>query len=165
MKHKKPTYKALRLAALLTAAAILAAMWFFSSQTAAESSRLSGKIVDFLLRFLRAEPESGMADRLSWVVRKVAHFSLFMCFGIALGVALGAPGKAVRALLAVPASALCALGDEAHQYFVAGRGPTWRDCLLDSCGALTGALIALFVWTLVSRRSLRRSGRAGTDRM
>ena len=150
-------YKAIRIAALIAAVMLMTAMWFFSSQTGEESGRLSGAVTRFLLKLVRLEPTPARLDRLGYIVRKAAHFNLFLCLGLALGVAAGSPRKPFRALWAVPAAALCALGDEAHQHFVAARAAMWQDCLLDSCGALTGAALALGIWALAARRRSKRT--------
>lgn len=49
--------------------------------------------------------------------------------------------------------------DEAHQAFVPGRSPDWRDVLADGLGAL--AALALAAWTVGTRAGRLRRGALG----
>ena len=145
------TVKPYRLVAGALALALLAAMWFFSSQNGEESGRLSGRVLDFLLRLLKREVSVGKREKLAILIRKGAHFSLFMGLGFLSALALGSVQKVGRAWLALPACVLCAFIDEGHQYFVAARAAQLKDCAIDSAGALTGVFLAFCVILLLRR--------------
>lgn len=83
-----------------------------------------------------------LADVIDFIVRKLTHAVLFA--GLAL-VAL----KAIRPsrwdyLLAWTLATLYGASDEWHQLYVIGRTGSFRDVLIDSCGAF---LVLLFVYS------------------
>ena len=47
--------------------------------------------------------------------------------------------------------------DEIHQMFVAGRGPSVRDVLIDSIGAFFGVLVFFFISYLISKIKLNKN--------
>jgi VanZ family protein len=49
--------------------------------------------------------------------------------------------------------------DEFHQYFIPGRGPSFRDVLVDTSGVVLGVVL---LWVIYSRRT-SRVGRARTQ--
>ncbi len=79
------------------------------------------------------------------VIRKLAHATEYAVLALFL---YGPPDehgrnlwKPRRALLSVLAAALYSLTDEFHQIFVPGRGPSLRDCGLDTLGAALAMLV------------------------
>ncbi len=145
----------------MIAAALLAAMWFFSSQNAGESAKLSGSVTRFLMRLFGVEDNSANLLRAEHIVRKTAHFCLFAFLGLSLGFALAPPQRPGYAFCALPVAIASAVADEVHQTHVTGRGGMWQDALLDSCGALTGILAAFAILRLMAARSARK--RPGTQ--
>ncbi len=127
------------------------------------SSTESGVIVEWILRtFGSLIPLD--EETLVFVVRKGAHFMEYLILGGFLLLAVKewmppadiANGKETHAgrKLILPAwvlGTLYAVSDEVHQYFVPGRSCELRDIVIDSCGALTGAVL-FFVLLRVRRR-------------
>ena len=97
-------------------------------------------------------PTFGVID---WLVKKGSHMLGYalLALGFLRGIA-GAAGEVKPhwkyAGLAILLTALYAMSDEAHQFFVAGRSSEWTDVGIDT----TGGLIALFLWQLIP--ALRR---------
>ena len=130
----------------------IAVLFFFSGQTAAESSALSGSLADFvrgIFPFNRIP-----ADQLTNVVRKLAHFCIFALEGflLCLATAESFQDVSVGAVLSVIACTALAAANELHQRFFEGLSCEAGDVLIDFGGALLGiAAAALLLW-LVRRR-------------
>lgn len=114
---------------------LISAIWYFSSQTGEESSSLSRALVHWL--HLERLPE------IQFLIRKAAHFSIYMVMGMLWYLfydALGfTPGYAV--LAAVCFSVVFAGLDELHQTFIPERAGQLRDVVLDSIGAIVGTCL------------------------
>lgn len=83
-----------------------------------------------------------------------AHMALFGALCAALRRAWLRRGWARAALGPVTLTVLYGVVDEAHQAFVPGRSPDWRDVLADGLGALAAL-------TLAARVTWTRPGRPG----
>ena len=149
-------YKVFRICCFVVAIALLGAMWFFSSQNAAESAELSGSVTRFIMRLFGIEDNSTNLLRMQHVVRKTAHFCLFALLGLSLGFALAPLSRPIYVFLALPVAVVSAIADEVHQTHVTGRGGMWQDALLDSCGALVGILTAFVILHIIVRRIARK---------
>ncbi len=78
-----------------------------------------------------------------------AHFVVYAVLGALILVALGRPGLVRHAVVAASAYGIT---DEIHQMFVPGRTADPLDWLIDSIGALAGALLVL---SMMRRRASR----------
>ncbi len=144
--------KTFRLCCGILAFALLASIWFFSSQTGEESGRLSDEITRFLMQLLGMEESRERFAKMSHIVRKAAHFNLFALLGLSLSFAFAPSRKPWRAFWAFPVAVLSAAADELHQTYVFARAGMWQDSLLDSCGALAGMTAAFLILLLTGRR-------------
>ncbi len=85
-------------------------------------------------------------EKIHQPVRKLAHMTEYFLLAVSVSFPLYVYG--VRGLwLPLLAGGICvgfAALDEYHQSFVAGRGPSKRDVLIDSIGVLAGVLIVQF---------------------
>lgn len=130
----------------------------FSAQegevSAALSYKVSHKIVETADQILDAGLESweidSLANRFHGVTRKLAHMTEYFALAIAVAFPLYVYGMH-GILLMITAGLICvafACGDEYHQSFVAGRGPSKRDVLIDSFGVFWGIIVVRIVgWT------------------
>jgi VanZ family protein len=134
---------------ILTAATVLwcAVIWQFSLAPDATSSATSGVVREFLNDALSSAGLSFQFTPL--MVRKIAHFSEFFVLGALLFFTLRAHGIPYYLPLSVTLGALVAAVDECIQIFVPGRGPAVSDVLLDTAGALSGALTLWGILALV----------------
>ena len=144
-------HRHLRFALLLALAAAWAGvMFFFSGQSAADSGALSGRFVRLLFGWLL---KWGVPyDLLHHIVRKAAHFCVFMLEGVLLCAGMRCELTAPRALAA--SAALCAafaVGNELHQQTAVGRACSPVDMGIDFAGALTGILLTLAVGHALGR--------------
>jgi len=120
---------------------VMAAIWLFSSADGTLSGSQSGMLARLLFWM---EP-----DQASFLVRKTAHFTIYLILGFSMSGALKEWGIRHRwqvLLLTVLFCFLYACSDEWHQTFVAGRAGQFRDVCLDTAGSLTGSLLQLPVW-------------------
>lgn len=149
---------------VLLVLAVMAAIFFFSSQTGGESGGLSEAIVTALLRMFRpgfdrlpAYELAALYETWGFWVRKAAHFTEFAALGLAWRLLLDQfRCVALPALLwAWLLSTLYAVTDEVHQMFVDGRAPAVRDVCIDSAGALCGVLVMMLLLWLIRRRRQR----------
>ena len=142
----------------LAAIAWVAVLFFFSGQTGAESGELSMQVTRLLLKLFPWLPWT--AEALHPVVRKRAHFGIFAVEGALLSAALMVTLRRKSGLGAALACALCAgmaALNEYHQSFMEGRSCELRDMLIDSGGAVAGALAAALLLWLLRRRARRRN--------
>lgn len=145
-----------RLARWLPAAGWYAVIWFFSSQTGAESQDVSDGVLTQLFHYDIQNSPMVLSDLLSFLVRKGAHMGVFFLLTGLLLYALSAralrPG--VRAGAALGLCGVLAALDEFHQTFVPGRSGRLQDVGID----LLGGACFLLLWWLVRRiRERRRS--------
>lgn len=129
-------------------------LFFFSSQTARESTVLSGDMIRALLTILKPEfptmttlQQTQLVASLQHIVRNAAHFLSYFLLAILCMSALYQhnfkKGQQAAVLLL-----LCigyALTDETHQLFVAGRAFELTDLALDLGGTLAGLFLVLIV--------------------
>lgn len=134
------------------------AIFIFSAQEAQQSSQLSYEVGVKVLTVANETLDRGWTaeriDRMSrngqFYIRKAAHFTEYFLLAVSVAFPLYVYG--VRGLwLVVTAGTFCiayACLDEYHQSFVAGRAPSKRDVLIDSCGVMLGVIVTRIVgWT------------------
>ena len=148
---------------LLVVLAVAAMIFFFSSQTGEDSSRLSSAVTRWVLeRVIPGFNDMTQAQQriymrqLGLLVRKVAHFSEYALLALSLTIHLRyrAPHWPPyrMALCAWGLSTLYAVTDELHQMFVSARGPAITDVGIDSVGAILGALVGMAVASAAIKR-------------
>ena len=140
----------------------MALIFFFSAQTAPESSGQSGTLIRTILSWIDssfetltiAEQELRI-EELQHVVRKLAHMSIYGVLGMLCMAALCTHRlrKWVRPTLAFAISAVYAMSDEWHQTMVTGRSGEIRDVCIDSFGALLGVLLVFVIFNCYQKRS------------
>lgn len=133
-------------------------IYSFSAQPGDVSSQLSYKvsykIVETVDQALNANMEYWEIEtwvyRIHGAVRKLAHMTEYFALAVAVSFPLYVYG--VRGIwLMLLAGFICvgfACGDEYHQSFVEGRGPSKRDVFIDSFGIFWGIILVRIVgWT------------------
>lgn len=140
--------KKIKVISCILTVAVMALIFFFSSQNSTESSEVSSgvtkELVEFFVGLLHLPDgnEAELVDMLHNFVRKTAHFSIFAALGFTSSFAfLANTSKRGRDvfLAAVIFSMLYAVSDELHQLFVGGRACRVFDVFIDTCGAAFGA--------------------------
>jgi VanZ family protein len=142
---------------LLIAAVILwcIVIWQFSATPGEESIVTSGGVMDFCNQMLR---NWGVKFQFTPVmVRKIAHFVEFFILGALAAAACLWNHISRPALLAVLFSTWVAAVDECIQVLVPNRGPAFLDVVLDTCGAIFGAVLffaALLLFARLGRKNI-----------
>lgn len=128
----------------------------FSCENGVESAGTSGGITEFITEnFIQGYENMTAAQKIDTfsivehIIRKTAHFSIYLALGFCISCAAGR-----RKLLSKGSGAalltcfLYACSDELHQYLVPDRSCRFTDVLIDTCGALTGIILSLFIMSL-----------------
>ncbi len=127
----------------------------FSAQDGNTSGNLSYKVSEIIVECTNEAFELDWSaaqidhyiERIHHPVRKLAHMTVYFLLAISVSFPLYVYG--VRGLwLPILAGGFCvafAALDEYHQSFVAGRGPSKKDVLIDSIGVLAGVLSVQFI--------------------
>lgn len=147
----------------------MAVIFSFSAQNAEASSESSDSVVETVIKYfdrnfdsLTAAEQAARCDRLSFYIRKAAHFSAFAVLGVLTASAVSRHTSSLK-LTAVLSEAVCvlyAVSDEIHQYFVPGRACRLFDIGVDSAGCTLFILITLAVIHRYRRRCAARQGAA-----
>ena len=137
----------------IAAAALIFAMFIFSSQDGTASSGLSRDVSRFIAE--TANPSywkkcgsavrENILDFMSLPVRKAAHFTEYALLGALLmsGFMCIRFTMPLRALYSFLICAAAAAADEYHQSFVSGRAGMVTDVLLDILGGMCGILLVV----------------------
>ncbi len=156
----------LRVLAWLPAIAVMAGIFLFSAETGDESAATSGRFTTLVANALldedaTEEVRTAMTARVSFIVRKGAHFSIYALLGACTCFAMQFQPVMPRWRygIAFVVSALYAATDEWHQSFVPGRSGNMRDVLIDASGVLFGLFLFWCVRALIARRRARAASR------
>lgn len=136
---------------ILVSVAVVAITTWSSGQTAEVSGGASKGIAYWLLTFLPGEHTEATVLLLDHLLRKTAHFSLYFILGCSLTGCFRRQKKVPYVLAVLVTGAVLAGLDEFHQMFVDGRGPSFSDVVLDTCGVAAGCLFATVFRRVVSR--------------
>lgn len=126
-------------------------IFMFSSDNADKSSEKSGEVTKAVVEAtvpdyeeMPAEKQESILDKAEHIVRKCAHFSIFMALGFCASCAVGRRKIfGIRTLAVVGFCFLYACSDEIHQTFIPGRAGMFTDVLIDTSGAVIGTIISL----------------------
>ena len=141
----------------LVAVLVVAAMIFmFSAQEGDMSSKVSGRVTEYVLtvfvrgfRDMPAARRAAYMERWGHAIRKLAHFSEYALLAFTLTAFWHyLPGNRRLwqvALLAWLLATAYAGSDELHQMFVGGRAGMPMDVFIDCAGAATGTMAAILL--------------------
>ncbi len=136
MKNKKLIF-------IITTFVWTAVIFSFSLHPGKVSGDLSGSILEtFLGIFMPGVLKSpGRLELFHLILRKCAHFTEFLILGVLSSVTLKYMKLGYKGLMAMGYSVGVATVDETLQLFINGRAGRVQDVLIDSAGALVGALV------------------------
>lgn len=147
------------------------AIFSFSAQNGVDSDNLSHKVSvkivqignEVLNKNLEDWQIDQVADRIGYPVRKLAHMTEYFVLAVTVALPFYVYGLRGFGLMLV-AGLICvgfACGDEYHQSFVAGRGPSIKDVGIDSIGVFLGIIaVRICCWTVLApARMMERSRR------
>ncbi|MCB2362451.1 VanZ family protein [Clostridium estertheticum] len=116
-------------------------IFIFSSQVG-EVSNENNKFVIYIFNLLGLNLNNIFGTLSNFIVRKASHFTEYFILYMLIYRAMNKSKKTdmkifIASILIV---FLYACSDEFHQSFVPGRGPAFRDVMVDTCGGLTAFL-------------------------
>ena len=124
-------------------------IWGNSLLPGSVSGAISGWVRDILAAIFPMGPDK--PDAGHGLLRKLAHFTEFACLGALFGWLFRMLYR--PAVFAPMCGFLVACVDETIQRFVPDRGPSFRDVLIDTSGAVVGMFLLLAGYRIVKRRS------------
>lgn len=156
-----------RLFSAVAAVIMMITIFCMSAQSGEESSSLSGNITETVLD--RTDPKFSDLDdgekaekveQIGRFVRKAAHFAeYFVLCGVFTVFALTFDINRILACgLAFCTGTVYAASDEIHQLFVPGRSGLFTDVLIDSSGALAGAIFVFIIYSVYEKSRKKKCG-------
>ena len=129
----------------------------FSSDNSNESSGKSGKFVDYVVEIIKdlsifeEVNETELREQCQFIIRKGAHFSIYMLLALAVFELSKSYNLKVRHCILISAlyCLFYAISDEIHQLFVDGRSGEVRDVFVDFSGASFGLTFRMFICKFV----------------
>ena len=170
--------KHLRFFSLLCIIATMITIFIFSAQSAQESSELSGKFVEIVIKIfipdynnLSFSEQQKIQEKISFIVRKTAHFTEFSFLGFFLMLHLITIGNIfkqikfkifLRSIISWFFGTFYAVTDEIHQSFVTNRYSSIKDVFIDSSGVLFGIFI-LIILLMFTKNFYIQNKKLGND--
>lgn len=115
---------------------------FFMSQQPGNVSHGQSDFIINLFKSIGIPLNEYFGDVATFIVRKCGHFSeYFLLFLFSYNVSKLYYSKGRAKLYAIIFVFLYACTDEIHQSFIPGRGPGFRDVLIDTFGGTVGLII------------------------
>lgn len=160
----------------LPAVLMMYIIFSFSSQSGVDSGYLSymvsHKIVEIGNEVLQKNLEEWEIDevayQIEYPVRKLAHMTEYFLLAVTVSLPFYVYGLRGFPLMIV-AGIICvgfACGDEYHQSFVDGRGPSVRDVVIDSVGVFGGIIcVRILCWTLLAPVRMMERRRRKKERL
>ncbi len=147
--------KAIITVSWLTVLATMVIIFCFSQENMEKSAQTSSSVTEEILEIVlpKEEVTPQKVAEFHPTMRTIAHFGIFMLLGFCLANAFRATLKIkpiFNYILAIIASILYAIIDEIHQKFT-GRAPEVKDVLIDSLGAMIGAMLFVAIFYLLKR--------------
>jgi VanZ family protein len=136
--------------------AIAWASMIFVMSTDMFSAPHTASILEPLLRWLKPSLTAEQFAAIHHIIRKCAHFTEYFVFCLLLYRAVRGARTGWRWIWGITALFLAAgysVLDEIHQAFVASRGASAYDSLLDSTGAFV-ALVVIWLWFRLRRAAV-----------
>lgn len=125
-------------------------IFWFSNQPVHQSDELSRGITRVIVEVIEKVATDDDFDISSFnhIVRKNAHFLIYLILGVLVSSALKSSGViGIRnVLISILICILYAMSDEYHQLFVPGRGGQIKDVMIDSAGAIVGVSVRRISW-------------------
>lgn len=150
MKHKT-----IVIINILLVLAWMIMVFCFSHQPSEISTQTSGGViktfVNFIIKDLDPAKEIAIVEQLQHIVRKIAHFTLYLCGGILIYRATFSLKRLLdpnryhllkfTKTISIVMGGIYAISDEIHQFFIPGRSCEIKDMLIDTSGIIVGVLI------------------------
>lgn len=141
----------------------MAMIFKFSNEPADTSQNTSLRatkiLVDIFNKNIEPEKENELIEKYDPLVRKLAHFTLYIIGGISIinFVNTYSLEEKKKLVYSVSIGAIYACTDEFHQLFVEGRSGQFTDIMIDSLGCTTGVCVFLCVKKILEELIWKKS--------
>lgn len=127
-------------------------VFMFSNQNGGTSQGISRKVTTTIVRIvtqnqnLTDEQTNKIVENTDYLVRKLAHFSIYAVGGILIYNYINTFNieNKKKIIISISIGVIYAIFDELHQYFIAGRSARILDVCIDSLGVITGTILIKF---------------------
>ena len=158
MKKHLKNIKAWQILFMILTIAIMVTIFVLSSEAAEESSDTSSTLTKVAVviidrNYYQEPPEiqQEIWHKASFIVRKLAHFSIYAALGFCASFTVGRRRLfTLKSLGVIVSGFLYAASDEFHQSFSAGRSCEFRDMMIDTGGVTAGMLISLVFMGIIA---------------
>lgn len=120
----------------------MAIIFMFSNQNGVKSQSLSDKVINQVIdisnKNISSKSRKKIISNVSFLVRKIAHFTEYLILGILAYLVFDAYGIKKIILFSILLVFIYACSDEIHQLFSDGRSAKILDVLIDSFGGSIG---------------------------
>lgn len=142
---------------------VAGAIFIFSSENAEESTNTASTIVNPVIQQIEGSRENHYMSlpeyyKISEFIRDIGHFIEFGVLGGFVYLLTALHTNRAR-IIALGICALYAASDEIHQIFVAGRGVSIIDWIIDCVGASIGILITYLLANCIKKAKDGRCGK------
>ena len=163
MENSSELKKRNTLRIIFTVITILVMVFIFvqSAMPDEQSTQESNLIVEIITGIMQnTHVEVSNLDFISYLVRKVAHFTEYTVLGLSLGLTANAyfGTKWWISLSSWGFGVLYAMTDEYHQTCVPGRNGSAKDVIIDSMGLVLGVVITYFIFHKKSKETKTKNG-------
>ncbi|MBQ8545834.1 MAG: VanZ family protein [Clostridia bacterium] len=137
----------------------------FSLENGTKSTNTSDNVVDSVVEVIpnNNSMSQEQKDNLTHIIRKIAHFGIYMLLGFTIINAFNVTIKwkyIFSLAVSVILSSLFAMFDEfIIQAYSAGRVPLWSDVIIDFFGATVGALLFvsfISIYNLIKKQNKKK---------
>ena len=131
-------------------------VFLFSNAPADNSEKTSMGVTKTIINIISNNNSNNIDERvelLDPIIRKIAHFSLYIVGGLCIMLHLNTYKLNEKQLFiySMYFIIIYAFSDEIHQYFVPGRGMLLTDVLIDSLGGTVGISFFMCVEKIIKR--------------
>ena len=135
-------------------------IFLLSNQKAQDSKELSNSFITKTIiniyemkhGKITEEKKIEIKENYSFIVRKTAHFTIYLVLGILVSLVLIGKNLNIKQII-IYGVLICmaySITDEIHQIFVSGRSGEIRDIIVDTCGSTIGILLN----TIINRKRI-----------
>jgi len=131
-------------------------IFFLAAQDGESSTAISHGVVGTVAEATQNNTEDmtvRQMNRADFIVRKAAHFVLFMVLGVYACLSADVVNIKRKKLIALLFCIVYAMSDELHQLFSDGRSGQVTDVIIDFCGSFLGVMLTAFVTKLIKDRT------------
>lgn len=129
-------------------------IFIMSSMSGNISNKMSKQILTGIINNQEVSNSTRLFNNAHYIFRKASHFFEYFILAILLVNYLKhfKRSKYFDFVICVFLCFLYSVTDEVHQMFVANRTPMFKDCLIDTSGAVVGCLIFFFFSSIFKRK-------------